>query len=112
MSTTSPVSGGRPTPHAGAALGHDLVVVARRQDRLEALAEELRRQHGVTVVVTPADLSKAAPRKRLVQALQASEKTVVGLCNNAGFGTVGACSSSTRDARPRWWHSTSPRCTS
>ena len=72
-----------------AALGHDLVVVARRQDRLEALAEELRRQHGVTVLVTPADLSKAAPRKRLVEALRASEKTVVGLCNNAGFGTFG-----------------------
>jgi uncharacterized protein len=72
-----------------AALGHDLVVVARRRDRLEALAEELRRQHGVTVLVTPADLSKAAPRKRLVQALRTSEKTVVGLCNNAGFGTFG-----------------------
>ncbi len=72
-----------------AALGHDLVLVARRQDRLEALADELRRQHGVTVLVTPADLTKAAARKRLVEAVRGSEKTVIGLCNNAGFGTYG-----------------------
>jgi uncharacterized protein len=72
-----------------AALGHDLVLVARREDRLEALAEELRRQHGVVALVTPTDLSKAAPRKRLVEAVRASGKTVVGLCNDAGFGSYG-----------------------
>ncbi|HEX7300451.1 MAG TPA: SDR family oxidoreductase [Solirubrobacteraceae bacterium] len=72
-----------------AALGHDLVLVARREDRLEALADEVRRQHGVTALVKPTDLSKAAPRKRLIDAVRDSGRTVVGLCNDAGFGTYG-----------------------
>jgi uncharacterized protein len=72
-----------------AALGHDLVLVARREERLEALADEVRRQHGVAALVTPTDLGKAAPRKRLMEAVRASGKTVVGLCNDAGFGTYG-----------------------
>jgi short-subunit dehydrogenase len=72
-----------------AALGHDLVLVARREERLEALADEVRRQHGVAALVTPTDLGKAAPRKRLIEAVRGSGKTVVGLCNDAGFGTYG-----------------------
>jgi uncharacterized protein len=72
-----------------AALGHDLVLVARRRERLEALSEEVRRDHGVTALVTPTDLGKAAPRKRLVEAVRDSGKTVIGLCNDAGFGTYG-----------------------
>jgi short-subunit dehydrogenase len=70
-------------------LGHDLVIVARRADRLEALADEVRRQHGVSVLVVPSDLGKAAPRRRLVDAVRDSEKTIVGLCNSAGFGSYG-----------------------
>jgi short-subunit dehydrogenase len=71
------------------ALGHDVVLVARREERLEALAEELRRQHGVAAEAIPTDLSKAAPRKRLVEAVRASGKTVVGLCNDAGLASYG-----------------------
>lgn len=72
-----------------AGLGHDLVIVARSGDRLEELAEQLRRNHGVSVLVLPTDLGKAAPRKRLVEAVRDSEKTIVGLCNSAGIGSYG-----------------------
>ena len=43
-----------------AAQGHSLVLVARRLDRLQALAETLRRQYRIEVVVEPADLSDIA----------------------------------------------------
>lgn len=70
-----------------AALGHDLVVAARRADRLEQLAAELRTRHGVEVLVVPGDLSDAVARRALIEAVHASDKVVVGLCNNAGFGS-------------------------
>ncbi len=37
--------------------GADLIIVARRKDRLEALAKEIRARHGVTVTVIATDLS-------------------------------------------------------
>jgi len=42
-----------------AAAGHDLLLVARRRDRLEALAERLRRDTGARAEVTGADLTDA-----------------------------------------------------
>ncbi|MEA2289547.1 MAG: uncharacterized protein QOD55_1544 [Solirubrobacteraceae bacterium] len=71
------------------ALGHDLVLVARRRERLEALAAELREAHGIAVRVEPADLSEAAERRRLIATIQESGAFVAGLCNNAGFGSYG-----------------------
>lgn len=72
-----------------AALGHDVVLVGQREERLEALADDLRRHHGVEATVHVTDLSKAAPRKRLVEAVRASGKTVVGLCNDAALTSYG-----------------------
>jgi uncharacterized protein len=71
------------------ALGHDLVLAARRADRLEQLAAELRTQHGIEALVVPGDLAEPAQRRALIAAAHGSDKVVVGLCNNAGFGSYG-----------------------
>lgn len=64
-----------------------LVVVARRRERLEALAEELGRRHGVSVRVLVADLVEEAGLGLAAADLQAHPPDL--LVNNAGFGTVG-----------------------
>ncbi len=71
-----------------AALGLDLVLVARSQDRLEALASELRKE-GCRVETVALDLSRAQAAGKLRKAVQASGVRVDLLVNNAGFGTVG-----------------------
>ena len=69
--------------------GHGLTLVARRRPRLEELAGELEREHGISVAVEPCDLADAGDRTRLIDALRGGERRVVGFCNNAGYGTVG-----------------------
>jgi short-subunit dehydrogenase len=66
--------------------GHDLVLTARRQDRLEALASELRRQRNVHVEVIAADLSDPAAPEALLAAVTARGLHVDVLVNNAGYG--------------------------
>lgn len=68
-----------------AADGINLVLVARRQDRLEALAREL----DVDVEVLVVDLSDASAIQQVVSRLQDSESPIDLLVNNAGSGTVG-----------------------
>ncbi len=64
---------------------YDLVIVARRRERLETLAQKLQEKHSVRGEVTVADLTQPAY-------LQAVEKRVADdtarelLVNNAGFG--------------------------
>jgi short-subunit dehydrogenase len=70
-----------------AARGGDLVLVARSADRLEALADDLRARHRVTVTSLPADLSLPAEVSRV--AAQAATTEIDVLVNNAGFGTYG-----------------------
>lgn len=72
-----------------AGLGHDLVLVARRADRLHELAEELRAAHGREVLVHAADLTEPAARTGLLGAVADAGLTVAGLCNNAGYGLAG-----------------------
>jgi short-subunit dehydrogenase len=67
---------------------YNLVLVARRAERLRELAEELRLAHGIHADVEPCDLTDADARRALVERLNAGEREVVGVCNNAGFGTV------------------------
>jgi short-subunit dehydrogenase len=71
-----------------AAEGFDLVLVARRKDRLEALAGELRSRHGVEVEVLPADLTKDAELKAVEDRIARGENLEF-LLNNAGFGAGG-----------------------
>ena len=72
-----------------AARGHGLTLVARRAERLEVLADELRVDCGVEVEVAPADLTDPAERAALAERLRAGPRILAGLCNNAGFGSYG-----------------------
>ena len=67
---------------------YNVVLVARRAERLRELAEELRLTHGIHADVETCDLADAERRGELVEQLLAGERAVVGVCNNAGFGTV------------------------
>ncbi len=64
--------------------GHRLVLVARRKERLDALAAELSNARGVAV-----DLSEAGASGRLMADLAAHGEVVDVLVNNAGFGLAG-----------------------
>jgi short-subunit dehydrogenase len=72
-----------------AARGFDLVLVARRTERLEKLAEALRTEHAVDCAPIQADLSKAVERERVCSALENDRSRIEMLVNNAGFGTHG-----------------------
>jgi short-subunit dehydrogenase len=67
----------------------DLVLVARRRDRLEALAAELRAAHGVAVTVIAADLGQARAAQEICAQVEAAGIEVECLMNNAGFGSFG-----------------------
>jgi hypothetical protein len=71
-----------------AAQGYDLLLVARRVDRLNGLAAELSRRHGVRAEALPADLTKEAELK-VVEDRMAREEHLEFLLNNAGFGASG-----------------------
>jgi uncharacterized protein len=69
--------------------GHTLVLVARRKDRLTALADELSNQHGVRVETIAADLGKPTPRGKIPGRIEQLGLQVEILINNAGFATGG-----------------------
>ena len=69
--------------------GHDLVLTARRADRLEALAQELRDRHAIEAIVAPLDLARPDGPEALVAALEAQGLTIDVLVNNAGYGVPG-----------------------
>ena len=72
-----------------AANGFDLVLTARRVDRLEALAAELRARHGCAVRVIAADLADPAAPARIFDEVTQSGLVVDALVNNAGYGLPG-----------------------
>jgi short-subunit dehydrogenase len=69
--------------------GHDLVLVARSHDTLEAIASEWRKTYGISVKVLPRDLSALNAADEIVQALAGERIEVDILVNNAGFGGHG-----------------------
>lgn len=73
-----------------AAQGADLVLVARRADRLNALATELTDRYGVTVTVLPHDLSVPGAGRELHERVTRQGIVVTALLNNAGFANTGA----------------------
>lgn len=72
-----------------AGLGHDLVLTARRRDRLERLGDELRASHGVRVLVTPADLAVEGAPETIIAGVREAGMGLDVLVNNAGYGLGG-----------------------
>lgn len=75
--------------HQLAALGHDVVLVARRRERLVGLAEQIERTYGVRAVAIPCDVGDPYSRTALMDELNRMGTTVHILVNNAGFATGG-----------------------
>lgn len=67
----------------------NLVLVARRRERMEDLASELREAHEIDVVVVPMDLGDSDAPEDLYDLLKARNLPVDILINNAGFGLYG-----------------------
>jgi short-subunit dehydrogenase len=80
--------------------GHDLVLVARDEARLNAVATKLSSDHGVTVDVLPADLTDASQLATVETRLREDAKIGI-LINNAGAGLSGAFVDQTTDAVDR-----------
>jgi short-subunit dehydrogenase len=78
--------------------GHSLVLVARRLDRLQTLAEALRQQFSIEVVVERVDLSDVAAVIQLHQRLRERGVEIDILVNNAGHGLQGPFLDSQLDA--------------
>ncbi len=72
-----------------AARGCELVLTARREDRLHALASNLRDTHGIDVEVIADDLADPAAPERIVAAATRGGCAVDILINNAGYGVPG-----------------------
>jgi hypothetical protein len=80
---------GRELAKLAAADKRDLVLVARRRDRLEELAAELRAAHGVTVTVLMADLGRPQTPQEIFTQVETAGIEIECLMNNAGFGSFG-----------------------
>ena len=72
-----------------AALGWDLALTARREDRLNELANDLGYKYGVTVIRIPQDLARANSADKIIAALSEQGRHVDALINNAGYGLPG-----------------------
>jgi len=73
-----------------AANGFDLVITARREDRLRAVASRLEQRHGIRVLVFVADHARQDTAERLCAEVAARGLTIDALVNNAGYGVPGA----------------------
>jgi len=68
---------------------HRLALVARRADRLQALADEIVAQGGIAPILIPCDLEARDAGDRIAEALAAAGVEVEIIVNNAGFGMFG-----------------------
>jgi len=72
-----------------AAHGHRLALVARREDRLAALAGEISKAGGAAPIVIPCDLAQPDAGDKIAAALEAAGAEIEYIVNNAGFGVFG-----------------------
>lgn len=82
--------------NALAAKGNDLILVARSQDKLEAIAQRLQSQHNIRAEVIVQDLTQSDGASNVFQKVDHLGMTVDTLINNAGFGDYGAFGKSDR----------------
>ena len=68
--------------------GFDVALTARRRERLEELAAELEREHGVRTTVVTADLADVGAPQRIADTLTDRGVEVSALVNNAGYGNA------------------------
>ncbi|WP_439638623.1 SDR family NAD(P)-dependent oxidoreductase [Nevskia sp.] len=108
MSTPTPLSGAALVTGASSGIGvvyadrlarrgHDLILVARDRSRLDAVAQRLREQTGVTVETVIADLSKRADLLAVETQLHGDQRIGI-LVNNAGIAVTGAMTAADPDA--------------
>jgi short-subunit dehydrogenase len=95
---------GRAFADVFAARGWDLIVTARRRERLDALAQDLTARHGSRVHVVPLDLGETDAGKVLEDEVRCAGLKVDALVNNAGFGVRGTYRRSTWEAQHRCLH--------
>ena len=72
-----------------AALGWDIALTARREDRLKELASELEQKYGVHTISIAQDLARANSADKIIAALSVQGRHVDALVNNAGYGLPG-----------------------
>ena len=80
---------GKELAHIHAEKGGDLIIVARRQEKLDSLKAELEQKHNIKVMTIVKDLSKPNSAKELYNEINTTGVRVDYLCNNAGFGLRG-----------------------
>jgi uncharacterized protein len=68
--------------------GYDLLLIARREERLRALAGELAESYKIEAEALAADLTRDADLERVAERIQNAPRLAL-LVNNAGFGTMG-----------------------
>jgi uncharacterized protein len=69
--------------------GNDLIIVARREQELQTLAQEIAAKHGTAVRVIAKDLALASAPQEIFDEVAAAGLQVDYLINNAGFGLLG-----------------------
>jgi len=77
-----------------AAEGFDLAIVARREDRLQAVAKRLRTKYGARVEIFVLDLAKGDACERLCAEIASRGMHIDALVNNAGYGVPGSYTAS------------------
>ena len=80
---------GKELAHIHAEKGGDLIVVARNNEKLEALKDQLENKHGVKVIVIAKDLGQLNAAQEIYDQIQNDGIVVEYLINNAGFGALG-----------------------
>jgi short-subunit dehydrogenase len=99
---TGPTAGiGRAFAHRLARRGHDVVLVARDEARLEELAAEIAEDAAVDTEVLPADLSDPQALAAVEARVLDEARPVEIVVNNAGFGTFGHFAALDTDAEER-----------